>query len=50
VGRRLSDRHHPVVSDADEKDYTIGMNIILTAVDDPDVAFYENYVCGSQRN
>src|SRR6266567_3328023 len=32
------------------KDYKIGMNITETAVDDPDVAFYENYVCGSQRN
>jgi peptide/nickel transport system substrate-binding protein len=32
------------------KDYTIGMNITETAVDDPDVAFYENYACGSQRN
>jgi len=32
------------------KDYKIGMNITETAVDDPDVAFYENYVCGSPRN
>src|SRR5271165_329857 len=32
------------------KNYKIGMNITETAVDDPDVAFYENYVCGSQRN
>jgi peptide/nickel transport system substrate-binding protein len=32
------------------KDYKIAMNITETAVDDPDVAFYENYVCGSPRN
>jgi peptide/nickel transport system substrate-binding protein len=32
------------------KDYTIGMNITETAVDDPDPAFYENYVCGAMRN
>ena len=32
------------------KDYKIGLNITETAVDDPDVAFYENYVCGSPRN
>jgi peptide/nickel transport system substrate-binding protein len=32
------------------KDYTVGMNITETAVDDPDPAFYENYVCSAQRN
>jgi peptide/nickel transport system substrate-binding protein len=32
------------------KDYKVAMNVTETAVDDPDVAFYENYVCGSQRN
>ncbi|HEX3536769.1 MAG TPA: ABC transporter substrate-binding protein [Stellaceae bacterium] len=32
------------------KDYKIAMNITETAVDDPDVAFYENYHCGSPRN
>ena len=32
------------------KDYKVGMNVTETAVDDPDVAFYENYMCGSQRN
>ena len=32
------------------KDYSVGMNLTGTAVDDPDVAFYENYGCGSQRN
>ena len=28
------------------KDYTVGLNITETAVDDPDPAFYESYVCG----
>ena len=32
------------------KDFKIAMNVTETAVDDPDVAFYENYACGSQRN
>ena len=32
------------------KDYKLAMNITETAVDDPDVVFYENYKCGSQRN
>jgi peptide/nickel transport system substrate-binding protein len=32
------------------KDFTLAMNVTETAVDDPDVAFYENYACGSQRN
>jgi len=32
------------------KDYTVGLNITETAVDDPDPAFYENYVCGATRN
>ena len=32
------------------KDYKVAMNVTETAVDDPDVAFYENYTCGSQRN
>ena len=32
------------------KDYKVAVNITETAVDDPDVAFYENYVCGAQRN
>jgi peptide/nickel transport system substrate-binding protein len=32
------------------KEYTVGMNITETAVDDPDPAFYENYVCGAMRN
>jgi peptide/nickel transport system substrate-binding protein len=32
------------------KDYTVGLNITETATDDPDPAFYENYVCEAQRN
>src|SRR5215213_4092938 len=32
------------------KDFKIAMNVTETAVDDPDVAFYENFACGSQRN
>jgi peptide/nickel transport system substrate-binding protein len=32
------------------KDYKVGLNVTETAVDDPDPAFYENYVCGAQRN
>ena len=32
------------------KDFKIAMNVTETAVDDPDVMFYENYACGSQRN
>jgi peptide/nickel transport system substrate-binding protein len=32
------------------KDYTVGINVTETAVDDPDVAFYENYSCGAPRN
>jgi peptide/nickel transport system substrate-binding protein len=32
------------------KDYTVGVSVTETAIDDPDPAFYENYVCGAQRN
>jgi peptide/nickel transport system substrate-binding protein len=32
------------------KDYTVGVNVSETAVDDPDQMFYENYACGSDRN
>ena len=32
------------------KDYNVGLNITEAEVDDPDPAFYENYVCGAQRN
>src|SRR4029077_13733623 len=31
------------------KDYKIAVNVTETAVDDPDVAFYENYLCGAAR-
>jgi peptide/nickel transport system substrate-binding protein len=32
------------------KDFKIGLNVLGTAVDDPDVYFYQNYVCSSKRN
>jgi peptide/nickel transport system substrate-binding protein len=32
------------------KDYTIGLNLTGNGIDDPDQAFYENYVCGSDSN
>jgi peptide/nickel transport system substrate-binding protein len=32
------------------KDFTVGLNVSETGVDDPDQQFYENYVCGSDRN
>src|ERR1700739_2514181 len=32
------------------KDYPVGLNVLGTAVDDPDVYFYQNYVCSSARN
>src|ERR1700730_13077495 len=32
------------------KDYTVGLNVTGSGVDDPDQLFYENYVCGSGRN
>jgi peptide/nickel transport system substrate-binding protein len=32
------------------RDYTIGFSITETALDDPDQMFYENYVCGAERN
>jgi peptide/nickel transport system substrate-binding protein len=32
------------------KDYKVGLNVVETAVDDPDPSLYENYVCGAQRN
>ena len=32
------------------KDYNVGLNITESEVDDPDPVFYENYVCGAQRN
>jgi peptide/nickel transport system substrate-binding protein len=32
------------------KDYTVGLNVSESGIDDPDQQFYENYVCGSERN
>jgi peptide/nickel transport system substrate-binding protein len=32
------------------KDYTVGLTITEIGVDDPDSQFYENYVCGAERN
>ena len=32
------------------KDYTVGLNLTGTLVDDPDALFYENYACGGVGN
>jgi len=32
------------------KDYKVGLNVTESELDDPDPLFYENYVCGAQRN
>ena len=32
------------------KDYAVGMNLTGLGVDDPDVNFYENFTCKSERN
>jgi peptide/nickel transport system substrate-binding protein len=32
------------------RDFKIGLNVTESEVDDPDSQFYENYVCGAQRN
>jgi peptide/nickel transport system substrate-binding protein len=32
------------------RDYTVGLNVTESGVDDPDQQFYENYVCGAERN
>jgi peptide/nickel transport system substrate-binding protein len=32
------------------KDFTIGLNVLGSAVDDPDVTFYQNHVSSSKRN
>ncbi len=32
------------------KDFAVGLNVLGTGVDDPDVIFYQNYVCNSNRN
>src|SRR5262249_55258870 len=33
-----------------KKDYVVALNLSGTAVDDPDVGFFEGYACGSLRN
>ena len=33
-----------------KRDYMVGMNVQGIGIDDPDVVFYENYVCGAERN
>jgi peptide/nickel transport system substrate-binding protein len=33
-----------------KKNYQVGLNLTGTGVDDPDVAFFEAYACGSERN
>jgi peptide/nickel transport system substrate-binding protein len=33
-----------------KRDYAIGMNLTGNGLDEPDQAFYENYVCGSDSN
>jgi peptide/nickel transport system substrate-binding protein len=32
------------------KDYTIGIDVMATGIDDPDAVFYEHYACGSAAN
>ncbi len=32
------------------KDFTVGLNVSESSVDDPDQQFYENYVCAAERN
>ena len=32
------------------RDYKVGMNVTENGLDDPDQNFYENYVCGAERN
>lgn len=32
------------------KDYSVGLNLTGSGIDDPDQQFYENYACGSLRN
>ena len=32
------------------KDYTIGLTVSENGLDDPDQQFYENFVCGAERN
>ena len=32
------------------KDYTLAFTVTETGLDDPEQMFYENYLCGSERN
>ena len=32
------------------RDFIVGLNVTESGVDDPDQQFYENYVCGAERN
>jgi len=32
------------------RDYTVGLTVTETPLDDPDTLFYENYACGAERN
>lgn len=32
------------------KDYSVGLNLTGSSLDDPDQNFFENYACGSERN
>jgi peptide/nickel transport system substrate-binding protein len=32
------------------KDYTVGLNLTLNGLDDPDQTLYENYTCGAEGN
>jgi peptide/nickel transport system substrate-binding protein len=32
------------------KDYQVGLNLTGSGLDDPDQNFYENYVCGAEKN
>ena len=32
------------------KDYAVGLTVSENGLDDPDQQFYENYVCGAERN
>ena len=33
-----------------KKDYVVALSVLGSAVDDPDVVFFQNHVCGSARN
>ena len=43
-------RHQRLVHQGARGDYMVGLNLTRAAVDDPDINFYENYACGSERN